>query len=220
MNNPVEAIRSLVQSLIVIIVLAVFLEMFLPAGEMRKYVKMVMGLLIIIAVVQAVGDLARFDFTGELQLFAQKEDDTRFSDIMKAGEKITGDQQQKAVEQYRYGLANQVMALAQINKSVPVVDVNVEVQSERNEPNFGQLKEIILVVARHPEPGGEKVDKGAGVGVEPVMVQVGTSETDDSAEANRADNETELSEEAVASLIKTVSGFYNLKPEQVKVVYR
>ncbi len=220
MNNPVEAIRSLVQSLIVIIVLAVFLEMFLPAGEMRKYVKMVMGLLIIIAVVQAVGDLARFDFTGELQVFTQKEDNARFSGIMEAGEKITGDQQQKALEQYRHGLANQVMALTRINKSVPVVDVEVKVLSERNEPSFGQLKEIILVVARQPGPGGEKVEKGAGAGVEPVMVQVGTPETANSGEANQADNEVELSEEAVAGLIKTVSGFYNLKPEQVKVVYR
>ena len=46
-----EIIRSLVQNLIVIIILAVMLDMFLPAGEMRKYVKMVMGLLIIVAVV-------------------------------------------------------------------------------------------------------------------------------------------------------------------------
>ena len=57
-----EVIRNLVQSLVIIIILAMFLEMLLPAGQMRAYVKMVMGLLVIIAVIQAVGSMARWSF--------------------------------------------------------------------------------------------------------------------------------------------------------------
>jgi len=81
-----DIIRSLVQSLIVIIILAMFLEMLLPAGEVNKYVKMVVGLLIIIAAVQAVGNLTRFDFTGELQPYVQEKDDLSFSAIRENGE--------------------------------------------------------------------------------------------------------------------------------------
>lgn len=210
-----EIVRNLVQSLIVIVILAMFLEMFLPAGEMRKYVKMVMGLLIIIAVVQAVGHLVRFDFTGELPSLAQKEDQSRLASIMEAGKKISGDQQEKAIEQYRLGLANQVMALARINKEVPVVDVEVKVQSERGDPGFGHLKEIVLAVAGQPGPEFREQGKGSVTEVEPVTVQVGRP-----GPAGQAETQAGPPQGAVADLVKTVAEFYNLKPEQVKVVYR
>ncbi|WP_180261144.1 stage III sporulation protein AF, partial [Desulforamulus profundi] len=45
-----ESIKTLVQVLVIIIVLAVFLEMLLPSSQMQDYVKMVMGLLVIIVV--------------------------------------------------------------------------------------------------------------------------------------------------------------------------
>lgn len=210
-----EVIRSLVQNLIIIIILAMFLEMLLPAGEMRKYVKMVMGLLMIVAVVQAVGDLARWDYTGDLPSLTQKEDVQQISGIMEAGKKISGDQQQKAIEQYRRGLASQVMALARMNKEVPVVDVDVKVQSERSDPGFGQLKEIVLTVAGNPDAATQAPGRVA-VGVEPVAVQVGRKNDT----VGPQGTETGPPREAVAGLINTVANFYNLKPEQVKVVYR
>jgi stage III sporulation protein AF len=60
-----EIVRSLVQNLIVIIIIAMLLEMFLPNGDMRRYVKMIMGLLIIVAVIQAVVELGRWDYAAE-----------------------------------------------------------------------------------------------------------------------------------------------------------
>lgn len=211
-----EIIRNLVQNLIVIVILAIFLEMLLPAGDLRKYVKMVMGLLIIVAVVQAVGDLVRMDYGGDLPSFTQKEDKVQLSGILEAGKKISGDQQQKAIEQYRRGLANQVMALAGINKEVPVVEVEVKVQSERSDPGFGQLREIVLAVAGNPDRTPLDPEKGVVAGVEPVSVQVGhRTET-----VGQEETGSRPPREAVAHLVNTVANFYNLKPEQVKVVYR
>lgn len=209
-----EIIRNLVQNLIIIIILAMFLEMLLPAGEMRKYVKMVMGLLIIVAVVQAVGDLVRWDYSADLPSLTQKEDRMQVSGIMEAGKKLSGDQQQKAVEQYRRGLANQVKALARMNKDVNVIDVDVKVQAARDAPGFGQLKEITLAVSRDAGKGGQEPKGAVVTGIEPVSVQVG-GQTNPAGQAEAAPPGG-----AEAGLINTVANFYNLKAEQVKVVYR
>ncbi len=209
-----DIIRSLVQSLIVIIILAMFLEMLLPAGEVNKYVKMVVGLLIIIAVVQAVGNLTRFDFTGELQPYVQKKDDLSFSAIRENGEKINAGQQVTALEQYRQGLENQVMALARVNRKVSVVDVEVKVQSKKNQPEYGQLREIVLVVSRESGPEQPEPENQVVVEVEPVTVRV-----DRLKEGTLAGSEAGPPREAVAGLINTVADFYNLNPEQVRVVY-
>jgi len=212
----VEVIRSLIQNLIVIVILAMFLEMLLPAGEMRKYVQMVIGLLIIVAVVQAVGELVHRDYTGDLPSLTGKEGDERLSMIMESGKKISDEQQQKAIEHYKRGLANQVIALAGINKEVPVVDAEVIVNTERGGANYGQISKIVMFVEKDPGKVDNRIVEGDAASIKPVTVQV--RQKPDSKEWIEA--ETVPPDEAVAGLIKTVANFYNLKQEQVKCVYR
>jgi len=212
----VEVIRSLIQNLIVIVILAMFLEMLLPAGEMRKYVKMVMGLLIIVAVVQAVGELVHRDYTGDLPSLTGKEGNERLSLIMESGKRISNEQQQKAIEQYKRGLANQVIALAGINKEIPVVDAEVIVNSEREGANYGQIIKIVMFIEKDPDKVDRHNIEGDVTSIKPVSVQVGQKP----GPKEQGEAETGPPDEAVAGLIKTVANFYNLKQEQVKCVYR
>ncbi|OPY57530.1 MAG: Stage III sporulation protein AF (Spore_III_AF) [Pelotomaculum sp. PtaU1.Bin035] len=208
-----EVVRSLIHNLIVIVILAMLMEMLLPAGDMRKFVKMVMGLLIIVAVVQTVGDLLRRDYSGDLPYLTEKGSTAQLSGIMEAGKYISGEQQQKAIEQYKRGLANQIVALASINKEVPVIDAEIRIQSGRGGAGFGSINEIVLVIAKGPGRAEKRLDKG---GIEPVTVEVDRQlEIEES-----VGNESVPPLEAVADLEKTVANFYNLKPEQVKCVYR
>ncbi len=208
-----EVIRNLVQSLIIIIILAMFLEMLLPAGEMRKYVKMVMGLLVIIAVVQAVGTFARWSFEGELPAVVTNEGKGQLPEILEAGKKISAEQQDRGIEQYRRGLAQQITALVKLNQEIPVLDVEVSVQSDNGSSGFGQIKEIILAVAEDPAQADREPEGTVVVGeVSPVSVQVGRRVSPELTSTG--------SPQAVANMVDVLTNFYNLKPEQVKIIYR
>ncbi len=211
-----EVIRSLVQNLVVIIILAMFLEMLLPAGEMRKYVKMVMGLLIIIAVVQAVGDLTRWDYHTDMPSLTQKTDEKAVTRIMEAGKSITSEQRQKAVEQYREGLAGQIMALTGTGKEATVLEVEVNVQSKEGEVDFGRINEVVLYVAREPGTAGQEQKEVSTGEVEPVIVQVAGKNSPKESRINGDSPPKEITD----ALVGSVSNFYNLKPEQVKVMYK
>ncbi len=209
-----EIIRNLVQSLVIIIILAMFLEMLLPAGEMRAYVKMVMGLLVIIAVIQAVGSMARWSFEEIPVVVAGAGDGGRqLPEILEAGKRISARQQDLGIEQYRRGLAQQVTALVKLNQGLPLLDVEVSVESESGSPDFGQIKEIILSVSADseqssPAPGvTEPVEE-----VSPVAVQVGSSVT--------PDREGAVTPQAAAGIVDVLTNFYNIQPEQVKIIYR
>lgn len=210
-----EAIRSLVQNIIIIVILAVFLEMFLPGGELKKYVKMVMGLFIIIAMVQAVGAMVRWDYSGSLSSLSNEGDKMRVYGVIEAGKKISGDQEQIAIEQYRTGIARQVAALTSIYRETPVVDVDVKVQSDSSQPDYGQIKEIILYVAQPadepPAPGGITVEN-----VKPVTVTAGSGDGSGPHTSAGAGPPRDT----VSALIGTVANFYSLGQEQVKVMYR
>lgn len=209
-----EVIRNLVQSLVIIIILAMFLEMLLPAGQMRAYVKMVMGLLVIIAVIQAVGSMARWSFEEIPALVAGTGDGGgQLPEILEAGKRISARQQELGIEQYRQGLAQQVTALVKLNQGLPLLDVEVSVESDSGSPDFGQVKEIILTVSDNPKqtspaPGGtEPVEE-----VSPVTVQIGSSETPEREEA--------VPPQAAAGIMDVLTNFYNIQPEQVIIIYR
>lgn len=212
-----DIIRSLIQNLIVIVILAVLLEMFLPAGEMRKFVQMVMGLLIIVAVLQAVGNLVHWDYAADFPALTAQGDQGKHPAIMEAGKRLAQDQQQKALEEYKNGIARQAMALASSNNKVTIFDVDVEIQTEQGEPGYGQLKEMVLTVGPKNE-GVEFQSSGPVIqDVEPVSV---SSESDPEASSAAGVTAARPSQEAITGLVETLANFYNLSQEQVKVNFR
>jgi len=211
-----EIIRSLVQNLIVIIILAVLLDMFLPAGSMRNFVKMVMGLLIIIAVVQAVGNLINWDYNADLPALTSTVEQGQYPEILEAGKRLAEDQQQKALEEYKNSIANQVMALSRANKEISLLDVKVEIQGDQSKTGYGRIQEISLTVG--PKNGSADQQSNGIVikEVEPVSVGPDTA----APPPGQAGAEGYSRKEAVDDLVNTLANFYNLSTEQIKVNYQ
>lgn len=206
-----EILRSLVQSLIIIVVLSVFLEMLLPQSDLRRYIRLVMGLLVIIAVLQAVGSLVKGEWRLSLPEQAVNHSQQGFQDlneIMATGSKLNRDQQAQALDGYRQSLARQVSALAGISSEMNVVSADVEIYDEDSGPKFGQVKKITLVLKKNITPAGVK-DKSQQSTVKPVEIMGGEG----------TNTTTEVTKESVDKLKKTISNFYNLSPEQVVVTY-
>jgi stage III sporulation protein AF len=197
-----DIIRELVQNLIIIVVLAMFLEMFLPLGEMRRYVKMVMGLLIVVAVAQSVGNLLQRDFTLDIPSISARANDEQVAGIMESGRKISLEQQEKAIEQYKSGITNQVAAIAGMNQEFPIAAVEVTLSEADVGLYFGQIKQI-RVYLENTSPV-------------PVIAPTGRwlSETVNEPDGN------EVSPEVAQRISRIVAGFYNLTPEQVLCTLR
>ncbi|HOV79832.1 MAG TPA: stage III sporulation protein AF [Bacillota bacterium] len=200
-------INNLIQNLIYIIILAVFLEMLLPVGEMKKYVKMVMGLLIIVAVLQAAAELFPRGIPGDLPLFAEAGDKKRISGIIEEGERLSSVQMEEALDEYRKAISGQISGLVRLNGEVDIAGVDVIVESNQEEAGFGRIKEVVLTVT-------EKKDVKDNDGIKPVNVGAGSQSSGNEPEGRAILRD---SAERIAGM---VANFYNLSPEQVKVVYR
>lgn len=62
-------LKEWVRSLVVLVILAAMLEMALPMGEMKRYVKLTMGLVIMFAMVSPIATLLRHPLPVQWQLF-------------------------------------------------------------------------------------------------------------------------------------------------------
>ncbi|MEW6540210.1 MAG: stage III sporulation protein AF [Bacillota bacterium] len=189
-----DALESLVRELVVLVILAVVLELLLPEGDLRRYVRMVLGLLIIVAVLQTAVGFWNRDLAADLSwVTLSRPDQEGTREIIREGERLWQLGQTQAMTEYEEGLARQIRALAGLNQEVAVADVDVRFAPGRTAGEPGRLEEVILIL------GGEH----GGAAEVPVGAQLGSRPAPDP--------------EAVARLRGLVADFYGLTPEQVKV---
>ena len=219
-----EVLKNMIQDLALIVMLALFMEMILPTGEVKQYVKMVLGLLLAVALMQAFGGLVHRDFAQDVPFLTVREEGQKQEAIMVAGKEMAVRQQEKAAEEYRLGLSRQVLSLAQLNKKVSVTGAEVRLQ-EGQSPGSGRLEEIILLVRDRQAPGQAGGER-PGL-VEPVTVEVspGPAGTPPglkgtAAGAGAGSGPEGPPAEAVAGLKETLAGFYNIEPGKIKIIYQ
>ncbi len=202
-----EAIRNLVQVLVAVIVLAVFLDMLLPRGDLKGYVRMVMGLFVMVALLQTAGELfhLKMDYLLEPLGSARTGFDQEFTtkQIFKKGEEISAIQRQKAADHYRRGIEGQVLALARLHSGQKVTAVEVKIK-EGEGADFGRLEEIVLHVSSDTGPDNGK----EGCAVQAVSKGVINGDVKTVIPNCSPD---------IADLAGVLAGFYNLEPRQVKI---
>ncbi len=212
-----ETIRLLVQNLIVIIMLAVFLEMFLPQSDLRRYIRLVMGLLIIVAVLQAVSSLAKSSWQQALPEQIIDTENPGFpslGEITAAGENLNKDQSEQAREKYRQSLARQISALVGIRSDVEVVSAQVQTYDEPDSPKLGQIKKIIL---RLKNSASSTDDKKKSI-VSPIEIQTGENSPDSRTATTDQKNGSQISIQTKDKLVKILTDFYSLSPEQIIIL--
>lgn len=191
-----DALQTLVRELVVLVILAVILELLLPEGDLRRYVRVVLGLLIIAAVLQAAVSFWNRDLAADLSWVTLGQPDREATrEIVRDGERLWQAGQARALDEYGEGLARQIKALTRLNQEVIVADVHVRLEQSPRAGEPGRLKEVVLVLdARHWET--EDVPVGAFPEAEPAV-----------------------DAEALARLRGLVADFYGLVPDQVTVRY-
>ncbi|AEF94959.1 Sporulation stage III protein AF [Desulfotomaculum nigrificans CO-1-SRB] len=210
--KPLESIKTLVQVLVVIIVLAVFLEMLLPNNQMHSYVKMVMGLMVVVLVLETAAGLIKQDFKLEVPVLSRTS--AGVDKILADGQKLAGDQKQQALAEYRRGIEKQVLALAKLNHGLNVTGAQVKVSSDPADGDYGRLIGIVLEVTPDQAAGNEG-DANSVRPVQQVEVTVGAVDP-----ANQSPAGKSLDSKKAKELAQTVANFYNLPVDRVQVVLR
>jgi stage III sporulation protein AF len=123
----VQTLQTLVRNLIVILLLATFLEMLLPNKSMRGFVQLVMGLFVISAVLSPITTVLHTPLEMEIPAWtATTPQDLPAIATEGEGLKLA---QGAVQEQYRQILVNQIKALALGSEGVEGAEVVVEFEA-------------------------------------------------------------------------------------------
>lgn len=197
-----QAINDLVRSVAVIVLIAAFLEMLLPASEMKRFTKMVMGLLILVSILNPLLNFFNRDLTEQVFAWQDSGGGTELDSILKKGEILSRDIDDRAADLYTQSMERQVETIVRLVKGVAWAKADVELDRSEERGRYCTIKRVVVVAGV-----GEKntaLDR-----VEPVEIQIiGQEQTVDQA------GDPGLKQQVTESL----SSFFNLQEDQIHVV--
>ena len=120
-----EWLRDWIRNLILIILLAHFIELLLPANDLKKYVKVVIGFFIMMAILAPILQLTGRDLAGlEVEVFPAEA--PSFDEIVARGEQLRESQAETVQGEFSEQLSQKITAVVNLNAKLQAVTTKVE----------------------------------------------------------------------------------------------
>ncbi len=204
-----ETLSDLVRSLAIIIILGSLLEMFLPSGELKNFVQVIIGLFILVTVLNPLLGIFNHEWTTELQAWTNQSTGVPLEEILARGNQVRADHQQQALAQYKQKLTNQITGLANLGGEVEVQKANVEVNGQAGV--LGKIIKIQLNVI--PVTKKQAKTEGNSGLVQPVVIDLTNAQSDQQTPVAN----TSISPQTIRQLKSTLANLYGINPEAVEI---
>ncbi|MCL2564293.1 MAG: stage III sporulation protein AF [Defluviitaleaceae bacterium] len=197
-------LRDYVQNIAMVVIFTSFLGFVLPRGKYKDYIKLITGLVVILAVISPVAVF--FDHRSLDDFFreAQRQigmDIATNTNAIAGGTPFEDTMRRAVLDEYRAGLKTQI-SLKISNLGYELREASIYI-NEGNE-NFGMIEALVLTIAK------KEVEEERGL-IRVERVNVGTIGVR-GLENEAADNDPEIN--AIKNLL---SDFYNLSVENIHI---
>ncbi|MGB9814101.1 MAG: stage III sporulation protein AF [Thermovenabulum sp.] len=191
-----ESLVAWVKQIIIIVMFSVFIDFFIPSGSFSRYVKVVIGMLIVLALLNPVIMFLDRNMIYDQNYFNVKS----FLDRRDAADLYQLSKSEEAKRNVVKNYKNELESIIeyQIKKltDYEVDRITVEVEDKENK-NFGEIKTINLEIKNKGKIAEQKIKK----------VSVDLSKN----------NESEESDESIKNLIEVLSNIYNIPKENINI---
>lgn len=196
MVNVLEVLGELVRNVALIVLLAVFVELLLPAGDLSRFVRLVMGLFVLAAMLTSLWQVLPRVVPATANLRPAGVG-AGMEEIKRQAQALQRYQETATLDLYRQQLAGQVAALVAGTGELEARRVEVVLEEDRDSGAYGAIRSLAVEVG----PRGRQPEIGSSM--TPVTVGVG---------GQAADLAT-----AVDQAKERLTHFYGLTPEQVVI---
>ncbi len=144
-------LRTWVLNIVTVIIFITFLEILLPNSNMKRYIKMIIGLLVMLVVLNPLLEVASGKINLEEDIFktsAMMDQKTLSYDY----ERLQGEQDQQLITLYKSKIDNHIRTKIEGENKLKVVELDLTIVEEKSHKDFGKLKNIHLVLSAPEKP--------------------------------------------------------------------
>lgn len=182
----IDFLRTWVKDIFIIVVGLYFIEIVLPEGTMRKYIKFILSIMVLGVVISPLSNLGSLGAVLEAEeLQIQNDYEAVGADVATDLEEVQWIQME---EVYRMKLQEQVeMILSENFPRIEILGIDVALQEHSDENDFGKVKKIVIKTAANEYVNSikDRVSQGLGIQIEKIEVEEVAEAEQASAEKER-----------------------------------
>lgn len=208
----VEWLSNWAGAIIVAVIIGTIIEMILPEGNSKKYIKVVIGIYILFTIISPVIS----KFTGKSIAVSDVLDITEYIEESAASSKIENtldtQNEQNIKEIYMDSLKRDIKSKVE-GKNYVVDNVDVTIMDDENYT----LEKIYLSVSKQQEETNNSTNEVTEVAsINKVQIEVSTTKTEENKE-ERADKKDKLSTKEKNKLKEYLSGVYEIAERNIQI---
>ncbi|WP_024631001.1 MULTISPECIES: stage III sporulation protein AF [unclassified Paenibacillus] len=147
-------LSSWLRELIMIVLLATFVDMLLPNRSMERYVKLVLSLLILLTLLSPITKLLKSDPVGELKramtaMDSPSDGSTTLEQILAQGKRLQSNEQEQSLQWTAKELANVMKGQIEETTGVRVQSVEVKLAMDTTKPETDLASSVELPVIQY-----------------------------------------------------------------------
>lgn len=190
-------ITEWVKSIVMVVLFATFLEFLLPASSMQRFVRVIMGLFIMLSILNPLIHVLHSQLLPEpVAVFGNPA--AKSTEVERISREAAKGRSQLTHEMYRKDLANQIRALVMAIEGIAEVRVAVDTNDQEGSKNIGAIKHITLYVQPGPADMGRKIQK--------ITINTPTAE-----------NRSELSTATRDKIRRVITELYTIREDQLTI---
>ncbi len=209
----IDMISSLVRYIVILIFLSTLLEMILPQGVFRSYLRVIVGIMLIFTIISPLQNITEIAPYWETPAWVGETGQEQLENILQQGETIQKSNIELALDEYHQSLQEVIRKKIKNEYNLEVVEVEAEIEQNPDSISFGVIDDIKVWLSfpglscpgQNSQP--EKVSR----------VIIGQDEEINGAKGGVNKEEYRLFEEIEQEVVSSLSAFLGLPCDRISV---
>ncbi len=148
-----ELLKEWVRTIFLTILVISFIEIILPSGTMRKYLKFILSVIILAVILQPLLRMNNIDIDAFEPIISEAVQEESNSDSIESVQQI------QIIGLFKQKLKSSIInAIWDINPRLDIEEVSIKVFEDINKKNFGEIHSINIILTGNTANGAEKAE--------------------------------------------------------------
>lgn len=209
-----DILKELVSNIVAIVLLTTFLDLLLPSSSMQRFVKVVMGLFILVSLLNPILELLSRD--QEFEVFSwQQPQAVASNSILLGSQRLKDTNEELFLDNYRQLMEKQMESLLKLVRGIESVQVNLELKNGEDMRAQEGIKNVQVIVLSME--GGE-IEENAGL-VDPIIIQIENKAQEDPVNDAPRKAETGREKRTEQEIRHLLTQYFGLQQTQIIVFF-
>ena len=210
----IEFIKTWVNQIIVAVIIATVIEMILPNGNNKKYIKMVIGLYVLFTIIQPIGK----SITGKSLKISNLDYEKYFSkDISKEYSQNFEENNSKLIKQAYINSIQEDVKKKLNKKGYETINCNIEISEDEKKDTYGTINSIAIKIkskSKNKKEKSQEVEKVSNI-IKVEKIDINT--TNDLNSSNNIEEKINLSDDEKIEVIEYLAEEYSIDKTNIVI---